>query len=80
MNNLYKTTDFKLAVVLSMNMPLVDLTSWEGKGTFVFENSDELKALAKGYYDRQLSVEPQAHDEARDSLKSRLYGQIKEDK
>jgi len=76
-NNVYKTTDFKLATMLSMSFPLKELINNNGKGTFVFDNSEELTNFINAFYNRELQVEPQAHDDARDNLKNRLYNQVK---
>lgn len=77
-SNLYKTTDMQLATVLSMNFPIKDLINNGGKGTFVFDKTDELEKLIAGFYNRELQVEPLALFNNLRVIKDRLYSQVKE--
>ena len=74
--NEYKTTDLNLAVVLSLNFPIKELINNNGRGTFVFENTEELNDLVKDYWNRQLSIEPQALFDALKTIKNRLYNDV----
>jgi len=76
MNRDYKTTDFRLAVILSMTFNLKEISVNNKKGTFIFESSPEMSDYINAFYDRQLQVEPISHDEARDLLKNKLYSNI----
>ncbi|MFA5300809.1 MAG: DUF5659 domain-containing protein [Lutibacter sp.] len=78
MNNLYKTTDMRLATVLSLNFPIQNLINNDGKGTFVFEKTAELEKLIAGFYNKELSVEPSILFNNLKSIKDRLYATVKE--
>lgn len=74
----YKTTDMQLATVLSLNFPIKELINHENRGTFVFEDSTELRDLITGFYDKKLSVEPKALFDNLKNIKDRLYSTVKE--
>jgi hypothetical protein len=80
MNNsdeLYKTTDMSLATILSMQYPVRELQNKNGKGTFYFDNSDELQEYVNNFWNRQLQVEPNALFDALKIIKNRLYNEVK---
>ena len=74
----YKTTDMQLATVLSLNFPIKELLNSKNRGTFVFEDSTELRDMITGFYDKQLSVEPKTLLDNLKSIKDRLYATVKE--
>jgi hypothetical protein len=75
--NLYKTNDMKLATVLSLNFPIQDISDEEGRGSFAFEDTIELQDMISAFWNKQLTVEPQALLDAQKSVKSRLYSILK---
>ena len=77
MNETYKTTDMALATVLSMNFPVRELINKNGRGTFIFDNTDELQELVNAFWNKQIKVEPIALFDALKSIKNRLYNDIK---
>jgi len=79
MNDFYKTTDMALATVLSMNFPVRELINKNGRGTFMFDNSDELITFVDAFWNKQLTVEPTALFEALKLIKNRLYNDVKEE-
>ena len=74
--NEYKTTDLNLAVILSLNFQIKELENNNGRGTFVFQDTEELQDLVKDYWNRQLSVEPQSLFDALKTIKNRLYNDV----
>lgn len=78
-NNLYKTTDMNLAVVISLNFPIKELQNVAGRGVFVFDNSPELKTMIDGFYNHSLAVDPAVLFDAQKTIKNRLYSQVKGD-
>jgi len=76
-NELYKTTDMNLATVLSMNFPVRELQNTNGKGTFYFDNTDELQEYVNNCWNGQLRVEPMSLLNALKTIKNRLYNEIK---
>ena len=79
MNDFYKTTDMALATVLSMNFPVRELINKNGRGTFMFDNTDELITFVDAFWNKQLTVEPTALFEALKLIKNRLYNDVKEE-
>jgi hypothetical protein len=77
MEESYKTTDMALATVLSMKFPIRELISKNGRGTFLFDKSDELEDFVAAFWDKQLSVEPVSLFEALKTIKNRLYNDVK---
>ena len=76
MNETYKTTDMNLATVLSMKYPVRELINKEGRGIFTFDDSDELQDFVEQFWNKQLTVEPQALFDALKVIKNRLYNGI----
>lgn len=68
----YETTDLGLASLLSMSFPL-EMKVENKKGVFVFNKTPELQQLIKGYWDNNISVEPQSYFDAIKKIKNRLY-------
>lgn len=75
--NFYSTTDLQLATIISMNFPIRELQNQRGRGIFVFDKTPQLDDFIKAYWDKQLSVEPQALFNAMATLKNRLYSEVK---
>jgi hypothetical protein len=76
-NNLYKTTDMSLAVVISMRYTVKELQNIAGRGVFIFDNSPELQEMVDAFYNHQLTVDPLTLFEAQKTIKNRLYSQVK---
>jgi len=76
--NEYRTTDMNLATVLSMNFPVREIINNQGRGVFVFDDIEDLQALVKDFWNRQLTVEPQSLFDALKTLKNRLYNDVKD--
>jgi hypothetical protein len=73
----YTTEDMKLATILSMKFPVKELVNKNGRGTFVFEDTNELQVLVKAFWNKQLKVEPTDLFDALKMIKNRLYNDIK---
>ena len=77
MNDFYKTTDMALATVLSMNFPVRELINKNGRGTFLFDDTEELEQFVEAFWNKRLTVEPTALFEALKLIKNRLYNDVK---
>lgn len=75
--DLYQTTDIRLATVLSMKYPIIDLINNNGRGTFIFENSEDLQEYIKDFWNRRLTCEINSLFDAQEIIKSRINSEIR---
>ncbi len=74
-NQLTKTSDLGLASVINIYSPLVKLSRADIRRVeFVFHKTPEIETLIRQYWQRALSIEPQAYFQSMKTLKSRIYG------
>lgn len=73
-DNFYKTSDFALAVVLSLSFPISEIDKENPRRAyFVFEQTKELSEMVDGYYRDDLKISPMAFFNQMRALKARLY-------
>lgn len=71
--DVYKTTDFYLAVTLSIFCDLQDINWLDHKqAEFVFDSNDKTNALANDYWNGILTVDPLKFSQQIRLLKARL--------
>lgn len=76
-DELYSTTDMELATVLSINFPIKEMVNNGGRGSFVFENSDELQDFIDNYWNKRLTVEPSSLFIALKYIKNRIHNELR---
>lgn len=70
----YRTSDFALAVVLSLSFPINDIDKENPRRAyFVFEQTKELSEMVDSYYRDDLKISPMAFFNQMRALKARLY-------
>ncbi|MDD5738506.1 MAG: DUF5659 domain-containing protein [Candidatus Pacebacteria bacterium] len=73
-DNFYKTSDFALAVVLSLSFPIYEIDKENPRRAyFVFEQTKELDEMVDSYYRDDLKISPMAFFNQTRALKARLY-------
>jgi hypothetical protein len=74
MNNTYTTNDFYAsAFLVASGVPLFSHFRTNGKTTFEFKKTDELKQLIDDYYADQVKVSPIRYGNALKNLKALIY-------
>lgn len=71
----YKTPNLALAATISLNIPLESIERIQGsrKAYFIFPNTDDVRSLVSDFWNRTLTVEPQAYFDQLKAIKTRLY-------
>lgn len=83
MTNYYRTSNFPLAVVLSLHFPVEDIEKEHNsqRAFFVFKSTPELEQVISDYWADSLRIEPKEFYNQTKTLKSRLReGFIKNEK
>lgn len=74
--NLYRVSDFPLAVSLAVWLPVEGIDKGDTqRAYFLFQRSDELNKLVDTYRKRQLRIEPQEFFLRSKELKALLYAE-----
>ena len=79
MSENYSTYDMNLASILSVKYSLIEIVNEDGRGRFIFEDSDDLRQFVQDFWDRKLTIDPIALFDAIKLVKNRLYSSVRKE-